>query len=835
MKQSNIHIALEKLFNKHRLVFWYDEKTELRAEFDDLQLEKVEKVIISNNEYALKYRMLIEQPKQKFLIYRDGPRPKDAENWLLDLELAHTELRVDQESMWLSDLGLGIEERNLQLVRQCHEFFTNKKRFDALIKILEPDDTESTIKYKMIQICVNAKQPSIDSILEEMLEELANGKTESEKLIARCGLSEFFWGQVTGYYQYQSDTLGIEDFAIQLFKDCFNLDLGRTARLKDSAIGFINRWKNNRLHKDAFEKLSTKYSEILSIKDFIEDLDFRALTEIDYFELIDQKILSSLIHEVEAKIISKDECSQIIRQRRTSHWFEGYAAAYEAIDHACQFIYALDSLALAPDSFDDGARKYAEGWYRIDQLYRKFIFFYRSFKRGDLLRSLYEKVENIYCNIFLLTLSDNWQKVVDRQEQWTGFHYSLQRDFFAKQVEPFLEKDKKVYVIISDAFRYEIGKELASRIMQEDRYDATVEPAISQIPSYTQLGMAALLPNKILSFTDDDSGRVIVDSLPAAGTAGRDRILKSYKKSGTAIQHKDFMDLGRDESRDLLKENEFLYIYHNQIDFVGDKRDSEERVFEAVETTIVEIIATIKKLTSANATNIIVTADHGFLFQYKALQESDFLSAEAEGENILYHDRRFVLGKGLQKQNSFRTYKAKELGLESEMDVQIPKSMNRLRKQGSGSRFVHGGSTLQEIIIPVVKINKKRQSDITQVHVEVLQGVTNTITSGQCSIAFYQEEPISEKVRPRTLMVGIYSVDGELISDSFDLVFDSESENPRERETKRRFILTRKAEEFNNQDVFLRLEGKVQGTSQYQVHKTIKFLIKRSFTSDFSL
>jgi hypothetical protein len=46
------------------------------------------------------------------------------------------------------------------------------------------------------------------------------------------------------------------------------------------------------------------------------------------------------------------------------------------------------------------------------------------------------------------------------------------------------------------------------------------------------------------------------------------------------------------------------------------------------------------------------------------------------------------------------------------VEVQIPKSINRLRLKGSGSRFVHGGASLQEVVIPVLKINKKRQSDV---------------------------------------------------------------------------------------------------------------------------
>ena len=58
-----------------------------------------------------------------------------------------------------------------------------------------------------------------------------------------------------------------------------------------------------------------------------------------------------------------------------------------------------------------------------------------------------------------------------------------------------------------------------------------------------------------------------------------------------------------------------MYIYHNQIDATGDKRESEERVFEAVEATLAELVEIIKKLANANYTNMLITADHGFIYQ----------------------------------------------------------------------------------------------------------------------------------------------------------------------------------------------------------------------------
>jgi hypothetical protein len=85
MSENKIAIAVNKLFTKHRIVFWYDAKQELHDEFEALILPEIEKVIITNNEFALKHRILRVEQQQKFLIYHKGPKPEDLENWLLDV------------------------------------------------------------------------------------------------------------------------------------------------------------------------------------------------------------------------------------------------------------------------------------------------------------------------------------------------------------------------------------------------------------------------------------------------------------------------------------------------------------------------------------------------------------------------------------------------------------------------------------------------------------------------------------------------------------------------------------------------------------------------------
>ena len=71
-----------------------------------MQLDGIEKLEINNNEFSLKHRLLREQPKQSFLLYKEVAEPKALDNWLLDVQLAEGEFRTDQSAIWLSELEL---------------------------------------------------------------------------------------------------------------------------------------------------------------------------------------------------------------------------------------------------------------------------------------------------------------------------------------------------------------------------------------------------------------------------------------------------------------------------------------------------------------------------------------------------------------------------------------------------------------------------------------------------------------------------------------------------------------------------------------------------------
>lgn len=827
---ERIALALQRLFEKHRIVFWYDTKHEFRADYTALDLPGIEKIELTNNEFGIKYRILREQPEQKFLLYRDGPQPADLENWLLDVQLAHDEFRTTQVAMWLAELDLG--PAFAEVVQAHAEFFGAGKRKEALKRLLKSEDSASAIRLKILAVCAGA-EPRLDVILEALLADLAEGAEERIRLIGRCGLGEFLWQQMLRSYGYQSATPGLRDFVIELFKSCYAMGTNGTPKLSAEALVFLKRWKDSRQYAASFEVLSEQCADALGIEQDLGRRDFRDLLELDYFELIDRKTIVDLVQGVANRTLSAGDVALWVRQRRQGHWVAQYADMYSAVEVAAAFIHTLEGARLEMTSLADGVQNYARSWFKIDQLYRKFIVHTRKSGQSSLLAVLNTQVENLYSNNYLLKLNNNWQVFVDAATLWDATPIVLQRRFFGRWVKPFIERKGKICVLISDAFRYEIGEELQSLMRQEDRFEAELEPALAMLPSYTQLGMAALLPNKTLTLLDDETGLALVDGQSAQGTANRGKILASAVTAATAIQAEDLMQMGRDESRALVRDNEVIYVYHNLIDKTGDTRDTEERVFAAAEDTLQELIRIIKKLANANASNVLVTADHGFLYQNRVLEESDFLASEPEGDSIYYRSRRFVLGTGLHSSGSFKTFMPAQLGLEGTVEVQIPKSINRLRQKGSGSRFVHGGATLQEVVIPVLRINKKRQSDVSRVEVEIISGAGRTITSGQVAVVLYQAQAVTDKLQGRKLRGGIYAQGGELISDQHELAFDLTSDNPREREMPVRFVLSRKADEANGQQAVLRLEELVDGTSHYREYKSLHYTIRRSFTSDF--
>ena len=824
---SNVANSLNDIFRKHRLVFWYDPDGEMQEEYSAYEGNDIEKLEVDNNEFALKHHLTRSEPDKRFLLYIPYSRSAHTENWLLDLELGHHLFHADGISVILQEMGWQEEHRDF--VQAYSDFFNNKDRRERLGIQCHKDDDENQWKLKMLGV-ITRTEGNLESCLYALLAELAENKDNKWSLIEKFSLDKFFWESIAHIYDYQSEIPTVLDFLIEMFiaaSPC-----GRTPKLGREAKLFLGRWKDSTRHRDVFKTISKQLENDLNINSFLNDVEgYTALLSQDAFEAIERKIIIELRNALFASQLTAEKLRSVIEDRERSFWYDNYRYLYTALITACSLNELIKRLDIDFSSFVDAIEYYTKTYYEIDQKYRHYCYAASQSGEATLLAEVNKDVERRYSNDFLLRLNDRFQQLFHEQVQWPPESVSYQRRFYNNHVSPFLKKGIKLFVIISDALRYEVAEELDRRILQEDRFRSRIDAQIGVIPSFTQLGMASLLPHKKLGLTVE--AEASCDDTKASGLEGRKAILASDRYKSTAVKADDFLKMNtKDEGRALFRDHDLVYIYQNGIDHTGDKRETESHVFTAVEKELDTLIALIKKVAAVNGNNILITSDHGFIYQNTQLDESEFT------ENPIAIDkgtlnRRFALAKDFESNYGSLVLSAEQLGLEGDFKCSLPKSINRYRVKGAGSRYVHGGASLQELVIPVLTVNKARKSDTETVQIDIIRGTSNLITTSQVAVSFYQEKPVVEKQLGRTLRVSFYSKSGDSISDVQEITFDSTDSDPRQRERKTSFIFSKAADNFNNQDVFLRLDEKISGTNQYKNYKEYTYRFRKAFETDF--
>lgn len=825
---NKIEEALIKLFGKHRLIFWYDEKAELTEQYHELNLDGVKKIHVQGNEFEVKYSVIKQFPKDNFLLYFDTPKPPNEENWLLDLELAHYLFQTDQEAMYLQELGWNYHLKDL--VGDHIEFFKAKDRKAKLNEHVDKDDDLFTIKYKMLAVVFGTDNISLPTFVYTYGSSHVDSNDRYEKDLERFNLKEFFWKEIERKYGYFKENPTIYDFLIEVFT--YNFSLGKKTELSKESRLLLSLWKDTVQYREYFGKISDQISKDTDVETKLNSSKIEDVVNDDSFQLIDKKLIHELVHLIVNEDISVDRVNQIVKERENKFWFAEYEHYFHSLSYGSQLISLIRKYGNTKyNSFDEGVKDYSDRLYEIDQTYRKFIWSYRKTNQNRILSDLSEKIEKVYSNDWLLVYGNNWQKVIDGMEKWDAIN--SQSQFYNTHLKSSFEKGQRLFVIISDALRYECGAEFTKRIVSENRYEATITNMVSSLPSYTNLGMASLLPHKQLTI-QEGTDQVLADGLSTMGVQSRTKVLETNAGlRATAIRAEDFMKMNSaKEGREFVKQYDLIYIYHNQIDKTGDDKVSETKVFEAVEDELNYLTELLKKIYNMNGNNMIITADHGFIYQHNELEESDFSLSNHSGE-VWKENRRFVIGKDLTNDNVTKKFTGENVRLQSGIDILIPKSINRLRIKGAGSRFVHGGATLQEIVVPVIKISRKREDTTTQVDIDIIKS-TDRITTNILAVSFIQTDLVNKQVLPRTLRSVLRAEDGEELSDQFKFKFDIEEGSERQREVKHRFQLSSKASgKYKNQRIKLILEEPVEGTTKWKPYKEFYYTLNISFTNDF--
>ena len=408
---------------------------------------------------------------------------------------------------------------------------------------------------------------------------------------------------------------------------------------------------------------------------------------------------------------------------------------------------------------------------------------------SENVEKIRDLVENMYTNKYLGSYAYKWNQSLtpDIYQNYTG---TRQEDFYSRFATPFLReggREGRVIVIISDAFRYECAKELQRNLDLDEKCDAKMNHMLSVLPSETTLGMASLLPHREIVV---QSGLdVVVDNMKCGNSmADRRKILQNSVKRADCYDFDIIKNAKQAEVREMLQDKDVVYIYQNQIDDRGESKKSENEVFNACQEAIDEIQKLIRKLTGyVSATRFLITADHGFIYKRDRLQEYDKISMDKAQISLV--NKRYLLSLEPVKNEALVSRAMTYLGKLNQFYVTTPMGVDIIKAPGGGQNYVHGGSSLQEMIIPVVKvITYKGKQDTSAVNVE-LSYSSNRITDIMVYLDFMQMEAVTDTMKPRKLIAFFVDENGTRISYDVPIIADSTETDPRKRIMREKFIL----------------------------------------------
>jgi uncharacterized protein (TIGR02687 family) len=308
------------------------------------------------------------------------------------------------------------------------------------------------------------------------------------------------------------------------------------------------------------------------------------------------------------------------------------------------------------------------------------------------------------------------------------------------------------------------------------------------LPSFTKLGMAYLLPHTEIKFRND---QIVVDGIDSNGIANRAKILLNAHSDSIAFNFKELWNLKKDDAREQLKGKRVVYIYHNRIDETGDKQSSEHEVFDAVESTLTDLDDMINRLTrTLNITNILVTSDHGFLYNRDPLSNTEIVEVDQfNKDSILIPNKRFILTTDdITIPNTHKFSMDSLVNSDIRHFLYVPYADLRFKFSGGGRNYVHGGAALQEIAIPVLIYNHNRYtSDLDRKGIEygtvkiTLLNSDKKITSNPFKIQLLQTESVTDKREALKCRIAVWDNKGQKVSDEKIIIADKTSDEPGER------------------------------------------------------
>lgn len=823
---------------KRKVVFWYDGERKFEDIIKELHIENAKILIMDNNEFYIKKVLERDDKESNFLIYSPNFKPNIEDNHLLDILMCNVEFSPNATSLIMKEIGIPEEYRDI--VNKYDKFFNNNKRINTFKKLGINEYSEEQIDIGIIASLIGCETLTLEECLKILIKDMPSGKKLEQ--IEKFGDLKTLCSYINNEYG-----VGINDRTIieELFKTLVFTHLTSTIPInkleeykkyisnkKTNCYVLLNHIMNDNELSDYYNKYIDDIEKKMRLDKIIEKLDAEELKKSYTFRIFDKLHIEKLLKNLNSELNTFAEFIDLIETRRNLHFYSEYQNEYESLFWATRlfmFYQEMNKMIKSKKAFEM-IEIYAKELFVIDTCYRKFYFYYDKILEKDSFSELKEKVENLYVNGFLNKLTVAWSDTVEAEltEEYKIAGIIRQDNFFEHYLKDNYYKDIRSIVIISDAFRYECAKELVQRINTNINGSVSVEYMQGLVPSYTKLGMASLLPHTDFKFADNKED-VLIGDLKTTGTKDRENVLNTMLNGNSlAIQYSDLYNMKKADWKNIFAGQKVVYIYHNVIDSVGDHSSTEDNVFDAVETTLNEIQNLIRDLVrTISAVNILVTADHGFLYRRAKIDKMDKICREDTND---VQKTRYGLSKEKSNSDGIISISLDYLLGKNSGYVNVPRGSIIYSKQGTGVNYAHGGVMPQEIVIPVVLFKAtKGKNEISKVGMQYV-GISSKITNPIVHLDFLQTDKVEEKCNQLIMKAYFIDENETKISNENIIIANSSSDNIEERRYKEKFVL-RNLKYDKTKNYYLVLED---DETQEEIER-IKFIIDISQTYEFEL
>lgn len=806
-------------FHPRRIIFWYDEDHEFEDKLEGLHLTNAKFLrLTGSNTFAVKKRLCHDDTASNYLVYSPLSFQKDDDNWLINVQLYSEEFRADLISIWTAEMNLPATPMVRKQTKFYRKFFNAKDRRGKVLAFNHDYQNLSTPAQihlaVMAAICGNRDiQPNniIRAVLRSGLDIDVNPIYQS---FVNYNAHHAFWAmisQATGYGEGDDSNLGRLAIHMLLTAAARTMDLDNLAGLEHFisiphqayCYDLISDWLHSEDNRQLYNVARYVEGEA-RLYDRFGRLAVDALINTECFPCINECVLITLMTEISDQIIHVDNIKAAVDKRRTMVWYDDVSSYYEGILQIANMqMFFLEH----GDGFHtvEPARlwkQYTTEYYKMDTYYRQFhLCFQRCLKVSnplldDLLKHVTEKVEGLYTRWFIGQLGQNWSDASGENLAQFGriLEVPWQADFYENKVR---RADTRIFVIISDGFRYEAAASLAEQLRRETQSKVELNSCQAIFPTITKFGMAALLPHKALTVVEKTNGGldILADGQPT-DAGNRDRVLKSANPASVALKYDDIINMKRAERSALVKGMEVVYIYHDKVDKASHISDS--AVFPACHEAIDEIKNLVRIIVNEfGGVNVVITADHGFLYTYSPLAELDKVDKAGFASRMVEYGRRFAIMEKGSGPDYLMPVKFMDGG--TEYDSFSPRENVRIKMSGGGLNFVHGGTSLQEMVVPVIqyrylrsdsKAYQRNRDKIDTKPVELsLLSANRKISNMIFSLNFYQKQAVGNNRQAANYLLYFTDANGSQISDICKIIADKTSENGQERTFRRSFNL----------------------------------------------